>query len=54
MNLEKRLTVLLVTHSTFAAGYGDRTVELRDGRIIRDVGPQTLGSDRDRTRSLPG
>jgi putative ABC transport system ATP-binding protein len=37
LNLEKRLTVILVTHSTLAARYGDRTVELRDGRIVRDV-----------------
>jgi len=36
LNLEKRLTVLLVTHSTVAAGYGDRTLELRDGRVVRD------------------
>ena len=38
LNLEKHLTVLLVTHSPLAASYGDRTVELRDGRIVRDVG----------------
>jgi ABC-type uncharacterized transport system ATPase component len=27
----------MVTHNVFAAAYGDRTVELRDGRIARDV-----------------
>ena len=54
LNTEKRMTVLLVTHSAFAAGYGDRMVELSDGRIIRDVSPQMPGSDRDRTRSSPG
>jgi putative ABC transport system ATP-binding protein len=37
LNREQRLTVLMVTHSTLAATYGDRTVELRDGRIVRDV-----------------
>ena len=31
------LTVVLVTHSTFAATYGHRTVELRDGRVVREV-----------------
>ena len=31
------MTVVLVTHSALAATYGDRTVELRDGRIVRDV-----------------
>jgi len=26
-----------VTHSTFAATYGHRTVELRDGRIVHEA-----------------
>ena len=34
LNVEHRLTIVLVTHSTFAATYGHRTVELRDGRIV--------------------
>jgi len=33
LNQERALTVILVTHSAFAATYGHRTVELRDGRI---------------------
>lgn len=37
LNVDRELTVLMVTHSTFAATYGHRTVELRDGRIIREV-----------------
>jgi putative ABC transport system ATP-binding protein len=37
LNTEQRLTVVLVTHSTFAATYGHRTVELRDGRIVREA-----------------
>jgi putative ABC transport system ATP-binding protein len=37
LNQEQRVTVVLVTHSAQAATYGDRTVELRDGRIVRDV-----------------
>jgi hypothetical protein len=36
LNRERRLTIVMVTHSTVAAGYGDRTVELKDGRIERD------------------
>ena len=32
-----RATVVMVTHSVFAATYGDRTIELYDGRIRRDV-----------------
>jgi len=37
LNLEQQLTVILVTHSALAATYGDRTIEVHDGRIIRDV-----------------
>jgi putative ABC transport system ATP-binding protein len=37
LNGEQHLTVMLVTHSAFAATYGHRTVELRDGRVVRDV-----------------
>ena len=37
LNLNDHMTVVMVTHSALAATYGDRTVELRDGRIIRDV-----------------
>jgi len=38
LNTERDLTVVMVTHSTFAATYGHRTVELRDGQIVREVG----------------
>jgi len=37
LNRERALTVIMVTHSALAATSGDRTIELRDGRIIRDV-----------------
>jgi ABC-type lipoprotein export system ATPase subunit len=37
LNRDQSLTVVMVTHSAFAATYGDRTVELRDGVVIRDV-----------------
>jgi putative ABC transport system ATP-binding protein len=37
LNGQRHLTVILVTHSAFAATYGHRTVELRDGRIVREV-----------------
>lgn len=37
LNEERRLTIILVTHSTFAATYGHRTIELRDGRIVRET-----------------
>ena len=37
LNVQRHLTVVMVTHNTFAATYGDRTVEMRDGRLARDV-----------------
>ncbi|MFN8543119.1 MAG: ABC transporter ATP-binding protein [Candidatus Binatia bacterium] len=37
LNRVQGVTVAIVTHSVFAATYGDRTVELRDGKIVRDV-----------------
>ena len=39
LNTEEHLTVVLVTHSAFAAGYGHRTVELCDGRVLRESRP---------------
>jgi putative ABC transport system ATP-binding protein len=40
LNVERGVTVLLVTHSAAAAAYGDRTIELRDGRVVGDVTPR--------------
>jgi len=37
LNATDRMTVVMVTHNVFAATYGDRTLEMRDGRIVRDV-----------------
>ena len=37
LNKSEGMTVLMVTHNVFAASYGDRTLEMRDGRIVRDV-----------------
>jgi putative ABC transport system ATP-binding protein len=37
LNSDRRLTVVMVTHNVFAATYGQRTVELQDGCIVRDV-----------------
>jgi len=37
LNRERRLTVVMVTHNTFAATYGHRTIELRDGRIVHEA-----------------
>jgi len=37
LNRERSLTVVMVTHSAYAATYGHRTIELRDGQVERDV-----------------
>ena len=37
LNQTDGMTVVMVTHSVLAAAYGDRTLELQDGRIVRDV-----------------
>jgi putative ABC transport system ATP-binding protein len=34
LNRERGITVVLVTHSAFAAGYSHRRIELRDGQIL--------------------
>jgi putative ABC transport system ATP-binding protein len=37
VNARQRTTVVLVTHSPTAAAHADRTIELRDGKIIHDT-----------------
>jgi len=37
LNRSEGVTVVMVTHSVPAATYGHRTLELEDGRVIRDV-----------------
>ena len=44
LNAENSLTVVMVTHSAFAAAYGHRTIELSDGRIVREVAPAAESS----------
>jgi putative ABC transport system ATP-binding protein len=48
LNKAEGMTVLMVTHNVFAATYGDRTLEMRDGRIVRDV-RMPLRQDEDAT-----
>jgi putative ABC transport system ATP-binding protein len=38
LNADRHTSVIAVTHDAFAATYGHRTVEMQDGRIVRDVG----------------
>ena len=44
LNREQHLTIVLVTHSPVAAGYGHRTVELSDGRILRETRPSAASA----------
>jgi ABC-type lipoprotein export system ATPase subunit len=34
LNTSRRLTVLMVHHSPYAAAYAHRTIEMRDGRVV--------------------
>jgi putative ABC transport system ATP-binding protein len=36
LNSSRSVTVVMVTHNIFAATYGHRTVEIRDGELVRD------------------
>ncbi len=51
LNLERGTSVVVVTHDAFAATYGHRTVEMRDGRLVRDVG--SFGAHREPPGVLP-
>ena len=37
LNRDRNVTVVMVTHNVYAATYGHRTLELRDGKIVHDV-----------------
>jgi macrolide transport system ATP-binding/permease protein len=52
LNLERGVTVVLVTHERDLAQLADRIVTLRDGRIISDL-PTVHTSGRGATRTLP-
>ena len=45
LNIEQGTSVVMVTHDAFASTYGHRTVTMRDGRIVQDVG--SLEASRD-------
>jgi putative ABC transport system ATP-binding protein len=44
LNREQHLTIVLVTHSPVAAACGHRTVELSDGRILRETRPSAAAA----------
>jgi putative ABC transport system ATP-binding protein len=46
LNSDRSLTIVMVTHSAYAATYGHRTIELRDGQVARDVqAPPTVAEE---------
>jgi macrolide transport system ATP-binding/permease protein len=52
LNLERGVTVVLVTHERDLADLADRIITLRDGRIISDL-PTVHSAGRGATRTLP-
>ncbi|MBM4268932.1 MAG: ABC transporter ATP-binding protein [Deltaproteobacteria bacterium] len=38
LNLQRRMSVVMATHDSFAGTYGHRTIRLKDGRIVREAG----------------
>jgi ABC-type lipoprotein export system ATPase subunit len=49
LNREKKITILLITHDHDIAEYSDRTINVRDGRVVHD-GP--VANKRDATEEL--
>lgn len=39
LNESRKMAIVLVTHDSFAATYGQRTILMKDGRIVEEVGP---------------
>ena len=37
LNRTQGVTIVMVTHNAAAAAYGDRSIEMRDGRIVKDA-----------------
>ena len=54
LNKEEKVTVVMVTHNVFAATYGDRTIELHDGQVVRDVRAPARGVALQAAASLKG
>jgi putative ABC transport system ATP-binding protein len=52
LNRENGITVILVTHEADVAAYASRTIQFRDGRIIRDA-PQVPRQAEDLVAALP-
>ena len=53
LNVERGITVLLITHEPDIAEYGTRMVSCRDGQIVADRSVTTRRVAEDELRALP-
>lgn len=51
---EEGHTLILITHEREVAAHADRIIEIRDGRILSDPGPQPIRGDFPESRAVPG
>jgi putative ABC transport system ATP-binding protein len=42
LNMDKKITVLMATHSEEAAAFASRTIHLRDGQLEQESDPNVL------------
>jgi macrolide transport system ATP-binding/permease protein len=47
-------TVILITHAPEIAAQAQRIIEIRDGRIVSDLGPQSSGAEAPEVEPVPG
>jgi ABC-type lipoprotein export system ATPase subunit len=45
LHREERLTIVMVTHDMYAAGFADRILMIRDGAIVEDISRKEVGED---------
>jgi putative ABC transport system ATP-binding protein len=53
LNRERRITIVLITHESDIAGYAERVVAFRDGRVVRDTPVERRRNAGEELRSLP-
>jgi putative ABC transport system ATP-binding protein len=53
LNRERHITIVLITHESDIAGYAERVVAFRDGRVVRDAAVERRRNAGEELRSLP-
>ena len=53
LNIERGITILLITHEHDIAEYGTRTIAFRDGHIVRDEPNEHRRMAKDELAALP-